>query len=268
MSSEGYPPTIPDVWLERYLLGELPESEAEAIERLLKTDTSLQARLSDLQSSSRQIREEYSAASMSRLIAARFDPTSQADWPRPSFARWWAVPAALAAAVVILLTLPLGGFWPPIVEEPAPTERVKGLEPLLKLYRKTVNGSETLEDGALAREGDLIRVGYRVAIDRFGVILSVDGRGSVTLHLPQAGGRARRLETDALVLLDISYELDDAPRWERFYFITGATPFAVAPVVQAARQIGLDGAIDQPEPLALPKELGQFVVSLSKGNHP
>ena len=29
------------------------------------------------------------------------------------------------------------------------------------------------------------------------------------------------------MLLDHAYELDDAPRWERFYFITGDTPFSV-----------------------------------------
>jgi hypothetical protein len=203
---------------------------------------------------------------MSRLIVARFDRISHTERSRPSLARWWTVPAALAAAVIVLMVLPLGSFWPTAIEEPVSTERVKGLEPHLRLYRKTVEGSEALEDGTAAKEGDLIRVGYRVIESRFGVILSVDGRGSVTLHLPQNGDRARPLKTDELVLLDVAYELDDAPRWERFYFITGTTSFDVAPVVKAARQIDLERTVDHPEQLPLPEELGQFVFSLKKGN--
>ena len=44
------------------------------------------------------------------------------------------------------------------------------------------------------------------------------------------------------MLLDQAYELDDAPRWERFYFVTGDTPFAVAPIVDAARRAAANQA--------------------------
>ena len=63
----------------------------------------------------------------------------------------------------------------------------QGLEPSLTVYRRTDRGSETLADGAVARTGDLLRLGYTAAGRRYGVILSIDGRGAVTLHLPSSG---------------------------------------------------------------------------------
>jgi len=74
-----------------------------------------------------------------------------------------------------------------------PGDRVKGLEPTLLLFRKTPEGSEPLKDGAAARAGDLIRIGYRAAGQRWGVIVSVDGRGVVTRHLPRERARTLRV---------------------------------------------------------------------------
>ena len=82
----------------------------------------------------------------------------------------------------------------------APAERVKGLRPVsADLSAHATAGSETLADGAIARPGDLLRVGYSAVGRRYGVILSIDGRGVVTLapagdrrHAAgPAGGRGR-----------------------------------------------------------------------------
>jgi hypothetical protein len=60
------------------------------------------------------------------------------------------------------------------------------------------------------------------------------------------------------VLLDNAFELDDAPLWERFYFVVAEQPFALAPIVEAVRQAG------PASPLALPSPYQQFVVVLLK----
>jgi hypothetical protein len=95
--------------------------------------------------------------------------------------------------------------------------------------------------------------------------LSVDGRGTATLHLPHQGNRSVRLENEGAVLLDFALELDDTPRWERFYFVCSNTAFDVAPVFKAAEQIDVERTVDQAERLDLPEGLEQFVVSLEKG---
>ena len=129
-------------------------------------------------------------------------------------------------------------------------------------------GSETLADGAVARQGDVIRVGYRAAGRAYGVILSIDGRGHVTMHLPTGGDRAMALGREPTVLLDQAYELDDAPRWERFYFITGEAPFPIAPIVASASAPSQRPAATPYPHCPSPQAFEQSVVSLQKVSTP
>jgi hypothetical protein len=147
---------------------------------------------------------------------------------------------------------------PPVVDDTT----IKG-GPALMLHRRTTNGSEALTPGAAVQEGDQIRVGYRSAGHRYGVILSIDGRGHVTAHLPRTGDRAGALQPAGTVFLDFAYELDDAPRWERFYFVTSESEFAVEPVRRAV--LDANRVRTAPAgPLALGRSFGQSVFPLIK----
>src|SRR5213075_1493137 len=114
---------------------------------------------------------------------------------------------------VVILAAPFLTRGPAVLAPAANDDRVKGLEPGLTIYRRTAAGTETLA-----------------------------GRGVVTRHFPADGDRAAALARGRVTLLDQAYELDDAPGWERFYFVTGDTPFAVAPIVDAAHEISAGGA--------------------------
>jgi len=217
---------IPDILLERYRLAELPPDEAARLTDRIRGDDGLRRRLEALDRSDDDIRR---SGVLDRVVARlpRAHPA-----PRRRLVAFGVWPAAVAATVVMALIVATR------IAPPAPTggdrgDRIKGLAPALAVYRRTPQGSETLADGAVAHAGDLLRVGYRAAGKPYGVILSIDGRGSVTVHLPPNADHAAALKRDPTVLLDQSYELDDAPEWERFYFITGDTPFAVAPIVEA-----------------------------------
>jgi hypothetical protein len=107
-------------------------------------------------------------------------------------------------------------------------------------------------------------VGYRAAGQAFGAIVSTDGNGSVTQHLPRSGRRAVSLEAGGTALLDFSYELDDAPRWERFYLVTGDEAFDLGPVRRAAQSVATAGSEARPPSLRLPGRLQQSVFSLTK----
>jgi hypothetical protein len=252
---------VPDITLERYRLNELPDSMKAHIDALLETDAALRQRLDALRQSDDQIH----AAGRLASAAAGVQRTLAADAPDSQGRLWasvppWVVPAAVATAVVLLLVIPR--MTTLSVDD---GERIKGLQPSLALFRRVGNGSETLADGAVAHPGDLIRVGYRAAGRAYGVILSIDGRKNVTVHLPRHGEAAAALERDPTVLLDHSYELDDAPRWERFYFITSDQPFAVAPIVTSAHQ-----AAGRETPVALPLSAAfeQSIFSLLKEGKP
>jgi hypothetical protein len=259
---------IPDIKLEQYLLGELSEKELAETSRLLDKNEESRARLAAMEQSNREILDRYPPDLMSREIQARMDSRIQQTSIK-RFLRPGPLTAFMGAAAVmfcLFLVLP-GQFNTPEIREIASEVRLKGQGPQLKIYRKTPDGSESLEDGARTFPGDVIRIGYQAAGRPYGTIVSVDGWGKATLHLPNEGSLSVRLKSDGRILLDFALELDDAPGWERFYFVTSDAPFDVSPVLEAARQIDLARPVDLPENLDLPRVLDQFVFSLEKGAH-
>jgi hypothetical protein len=258
---------VPDILLERYRLNELPNDEADRLAALLAHDSRLRERLAALEASDEELR---GSGVPDRLEAgARQKLAGKAEARHGAV--YWAVPVAAAIALVAIsfarITAPSNGGSPAVRSTDGP-DRIKGLEPALALYRRTAEGSETLADGAVARQGDLIRIGYRPAGHSYGAIVSIDGAGNVTMHLPPSGDRAAALKHETTVLLDQAYELDDAPRWERFYFVAGESPFDVAPVMQAARDAAAKISGLPPAGLALPRGLEQSGFTLQKESRP
>jgi hypothetical protein len=266
-------PRIPDIILERYRLNELPAIDAACVAERLRHDAELRARLDMLQRSDEDIRRAHLLDDLARAVRTRAAPAAAgaAGATKWSLA-YWLTPAVVVVGVILLIGVVLRpaigpGDTPPGANVDDSVDRIKGLRPALVLYRRTADGSETLADGSIARSGDVVRVGYRAAGKPYGVILSIDGRGGVTVHLPARGDRAVPLKADSTVLLDTAYELDDAPRWERFYFITGDTVFAVPPIVEAARAVAAPTSATPP-PLGLSRGLDQATFSLQKEARP
>ncbi len=255
---------VPELILERYRLGELPAAEAKPLEQRLREDHVLRGRLQDLEASDRDLRRRYPPEWLAARIRSRLPQALERAGVKPAWSRRLALPAALASAAVLLMLTPRV-FAPPPLQ---PGVRLKGLQPGLTLFRKTAEGSEPLGDGGLARAGDLIRVGYRAAGRSYGAIVSIDGRGTVTVHLPRQGEQAAVLSPAGEVLLDQAYELDDAPNGERFYFITSHTPFELAPLLKAARGAAAGGGGPLLDRLPLPSGLDQSTFSLAKGTTP
>ena len=241
--------------LERFRLNELPEEEMRTIQRALDEDPNLSARLEALEGSDREIFEFYPTDWMARQVAGRLERREM-----PSISRFGprlALAAVIVLAVVFSIYLP-GPEVPPVWDRKGMDGiRLKGVKPDLLLYRKRASEVEQLADSSVAYAGDLIQIFYRAAGKPFGVIVSVDGRGTVTRHLPASGTSAVRLIQGDPVSLDYSYELDDAPKWERFYFLTADTSFDVRDVAQAVK--------GGPDSLQVGGEFEQFAITLYKG---
>src|SRR4029453_14482783 len=112
---------------------------------------------------------------------------------------WWAWPLGLGTAVLVLLFASPAAVIDPNLSTTGsiPGEsRPKGARSALAVYRRTDRGSETMADGAIARAGDLLRLGYAPVTQAYGVILSVDGRGGVTRHPPATGPPPAGLRRD------------------------------------------------------------------------
>ncbi len=233
---------IPDWKCERYLLGELDESEMERIRRRSEHDAELRARLEDLERSNREVLERHPAAMMAdrierRLAAERAATTRRTEprsWWRPRLAWVPAAAAVAAVAVFVVLNPQVLTEWstPGRTTGPVLTTRIKGSAAVLSLYRWTPDGSVRLESGDVAAEHDRILASYRSDGQTWGLILSVDGRGVLTRHHPQRGGPAR-LEAGGPHSLDFSYELDDAPLFEIFILADSPEAFDAEAVIDS-----------------------------------
>ena len=261
---------IPDIVLEQYRLNELPPEGAARISRALATDSTLRERLTTLERSDAEIARTYPPSWLAARIRER-----QVDGRRDARSmRRWILPVALGtAAATLAFTVPAiltraDNAANGTAVESEGGDRIKGLRPSLVVYRRTDRGSETLADGAVAKPGDLLRLGYSAGERAYGVILSVDAHGTVTRHLPVSGARAAPLAHERVNLLDTAFELDDVPGWERFYFIASDTAFDVAPILDMVRQTAATQNNIQHRVLALPPQFDQFVFVLQKEARP
>ena len=251
---------VSDLALEQYHLGELRPSEERRVRQLLERDSDLRSRLAEILRSDQEIRERYPAERVvpqirERVLRQETDARHAAPaasgkpggsrraagsstasrWRLPTPA--WAIP--VAAMALVLLSLP-------IFLRPSDQTRLKGASPHLVVFRKTLSGAEELAPGAAAKRGDVLQISYVAADAKYGVIFSVDGRGTLTWHVPRGyrGGEmtAPALDPHGPSLLPTAYELDDAPGFERFFLVYSTRPFKVAEVYRVARALATASA--------------------------
>lgn len=282
---------IPPLLLERLACGELDEAARErlrqefgdraldeAVARLRADDAAVLARM-PASAFAAQVRERAAARTSSEHATGRRLAAT------PATSRW-AAPGALllsaAAAALVWFGPAPDPAQPPAMTTASPTTSTmgahEGLEPTrlkgddgagLFVWRGHPGQAraELLPSGAPVRAGDMVQVSYRAGQARHGVILSIDGAGQATLHFPASATGSTALSPGQSVALDHAYELDDAPRYERFFFLTSAAPLDVPQVMQRAREIAARREPIEALPLdqsAASAPIHQHTVSLQK----
>jgi hypothetical protein len=241
---------LPEWLAERAALGEAPDVELDP------------ARRRALEASDRAILDALPPAMVAAEIERRLRARRRRELPRRI-----AVGAALAAAAVLFVVFAVR--LPPVkqlaVIDPPESTRIKG-DPRLVVHRKSGDAAERLDDGARAAPGDVIQLSYVAAGRRFGAIVSIDGRGAITIHLPdaKAAATAAELGQGGAVPLADAYELDDAPGFERFVLITSRRPFSAETVRAAAARLAAEPAAARSQRLDLPAALEQHSFVLRK----
>jgi len=107
-------------------------------------------------------------------------------------------------------------------------DHAKGDGPRMFIYLKDGEQALQLDNNSLVHENDILQISYVASGQQYGIILSIDGAGTITQHYPDEGATAGKLENSGEIALPFSYKLDDAPAFERFFFITGSKSFTVA----------------------------------------
>lgn len=266
-----------DYYLERYILGELPEEDAQEIRRRASSDPEILAALENIESSNRSILLRYPPSAikenlLQRLAGARKSERGRLIRKTP-FRRALTIASACAAAVILFVIVRPSLRKEGIRVGPQAGEeysQAKGTEALdlsktqLLVFRKNKDGVEMLGDGSLSKAGDLLQLAYVAAQAPYGIILSIDGRGGVTLHYPQ-GDETTNLTQNKRVLLPHAIELDDAPGFERFFFLTSDSPIDPADIIGRAGSLAADSGSARVEKLEVREGIEQSSIIILKG---
>lgn len=218
---------IPDWKLERYLQGTLPHAEAEEIRIAESEDDVLHARLEALRQSDKEILARYPAErTVPKIREKASHKTKQAFW----------LYAPLAAAAVFLvffipLTTPgIASFWDGDADKVIYSEsgtQIKGFsEARLEVWQKAPDSAQKLDEQSEVRAGDELQVRYAVPEKCYGLIFSIDGNGTMTAHLAD-GDAAVELAPGKMATLPFAYKLDNAPYFEKFFFVTSKKEFHI-----------------------------------------
>jgi hypothetical protein len=252
----------PEWLVERLALGELDATAAADVRRRLAAEgRDVEAELAAIATSNREILAALPPAMVAGTVRRRAEarPARRASW-------MLALPLALGGvAALLLVARPQPNVTTGNPELWDDGNRIKGAT-ALKVYRQVGTGNEKLYDGANATRGDVLQLAYRAG-DKgvFGALLSIDGRGHVTVHWPEGNAEsAARLSQKGEIKLPSAYELDDAPAFERFVLVTSEAPFAMSSVLDAARALAARPTDARLQKLALPASLNQLSVTLDK----
>jgi len=224
--------------LEQFLLNELSSQEADAINHDMQKDIGLQKRIAAIKESDVILDASIDENECVRTIKYRTKIATTTPEPEPFFLfnyNWgrWTYALPILAVLVISSVLVKQNQDETSVNLPGMTlseegVRFKGLSPHINIYHQSSRGILKLEDNALLHEGDTLQLSYVAAGKQYGIIFSIDGRQVLTFHYPKTDGALTPLNISGEFTLSQSYELDDAPNFEHFYFLTSTSPIDVA----------------------------------------
>jgi len=218
--------TLPDWLVERAALDEVPTASRARLEQAAPGE--LTARVNALREDNARELAAYPAGPAIAQIEARLRRR-----PRRRRTVAWLAPLVVAAAAVLLVVM---RHTP--VQEPE-TTRVKGTARLL-VFKQVGDQAERLDADDVVRAGDVIQVRYNAGGARYGVIASIDGSGGVTLHFPAAEDAPTDTAPGTRTLPE-AFALDDAPRFERFFFVTANEPLDTQATLDALRALARRG---------------------------
>lgn len=237
---------IPDWKLERYLTGDLPESEMREIRELEKKDEIFAQRVKLMREDNATILRKMPFERLSEKLDAMPERSNSAGNTVPVNFRLvkFAAAAAFVLAVVSvalfsqreIASQDIGGqlasdgsvesaIAVAMADEDNGT-RIKGMDARMEVWKKTGDSAVQMQNLDAASEGDEIQLRYSVPEKCYGLLFSMDGNGTITMHMGD-NNRAIVLEPGKMTTLPFAYKLDNAPKFEKFFLLTSKAGFAV-----------------------------------------
>jgi len=248
---------IPDWKLERYLTGDLPESEMREIREMEATDEIFAGRVKMLREDNRAILKKMPFERLSEKMEARelgsgrgmngAGMNGAGNVVSFKFVKIAAAAALVLAVVSVALfsqreiglaqsandgaqvmdvAMADAALTGDNAFGEASDTRIKGLNARMEVWKKTGDSAVQLANLSEVREGDEIQLRYAVPEKCFGMLFSLDGNGTLTMHMGD-GSQAIALEPGKMTTLPFAYKLDNAPKFEKFFFVTSRDSFDV-----------------------------------------
>lgn len=255
---------LPELFIDQARLGEAGPQVRAALEAEQRGGANRELDASDLDAADASILAQYPDRWFADRVSERL-ARGGGDAPRRfSTTLFIGAPALAAAAVAVFVLLisplasnggadPSGGGSAVTTREAsaddaqatARGERIKGLEPELTIFMQdAAGGASELPDGATVYENASLQVAFRSAGYRHAAIISIDGRGVVTLHTPSSPMSPTAIDDGGEVLLPWAYILDDAPLFEDFYLALSNDPIDVSRLIEIAERAATSGRRD------------------------
>ena len=229
---------IPDWKLERYLTGDLPESEMREIREMEATDEIFAGRVKMMREDNAAILKKLPFERLSEKMEARDSLISGKGMPAGFKLVKFAAAAALVLAVVSVALFSQREIGPApegngtqvmdvaMVDIQDDGTRIKGLDARMEIWKKTGDSAVQMQNLDEAREGDEIQLRYSVPEKCFGLLFSMDGNGTITMHMAD-GSQAIALKPGKMTTLPFAYKLDNAPKFEKFFLLTSQKDFTI-----------------------------------------
>ena len=209
-------------------------------------------KLGEIQQSNQEILEKYPTEKIKALVEAKLAKKSTNETEKipvnPVFRKHLNIQKIAGIAVVLCLALLLPFMITRNQSENQSVitleqslnengaERAKGSSSIF-VYKKAKDSALRLKNKSKVAEGDIIQITYVASGAKYGSIISIDGNGYLTQHYPDFGVTAFELDNQGEIPLDFSYQLDDAPDFERFIFITSDNRFDITNLIEAVDNV-------------------------------
>jgi len=225
---------ISDFKLERYLLGELSEKEMRELRERELSDEIFAARVAEMRLQGKRFVAENPFVALEAKMAAA--EQSANDEHKVVSIMWLKVAAALVIALGVFSMVLLNRNVETFDSKDAAMQvamadvddgtRIKGMQVSLEVWKKTGDSAVQMVNLGDAHEGDEIQLRYRVPQKCFGMLFSMDGNGTITMHMGE-GNKAIELEPGKMTTLPFAYKLDNAPKFEKFFLLTSQNSFEI-----------------------------------------
>jgi len=261
---------VPDWLVEKLALGECSPDTARKLKQRLAEEPGGPERLEQLARSSQELLARHPPEEVVPRIRASLVQRERTERARQVRRRTLAIAGPLVAlATTLVVVLPASlhrseeGARSNGAELPEFTRNKGGVRPTLHVHRRRGANLEPVPDGAAVAPGDQLQLSYLAPEASHGMAFSIDGNGQVTLQHPAGGSSSSELERGKH-MLPFSYELDDAPGFERFFLVYSASPFQAEPILESARQLAAQPERARTGSLALPPGVSQISITLRK----